>query len=74
VCMCGVCGVCGVCVCVVCVVCVCVYVCVCVCVCNERGNFLSAADGGKAYSRITSTKTPSISSACLTNVTLLLTQ
>jgi len=58
------------------IVCVCVFVClfVCLCVCNERGNFLSAADGGKAYSRITSTKSPSIFSACLTNITVLLTQ
>jgi len=60
------------------IVCVCVSVCVCicvyVCVCNERGNFLSAADGGTAYSIYTSTKSPSIFSACLTNITVLLTQ
>ena len=49
-------------------------VCVCVCFCNERGNFLSAVNGGKAYSRITSVKSPSTFSAGLTNITILLPQ
>jgi len=52
---------------------VCVFVClfVCLCVCNERGNFLSAADGGKAYSRINSTNCPASGGGCISEPRLM---